>query len=365
LGFHAFGVKMRAGNRQRRLGFTSKELFVVLAIIAVGLFILLPAIQAAREAGRRANCMNRTQQLGLALQNYASTFSNSFPPSAKVCTNSSGQNTVGGYSFIVKILPFMEYDRLYKMLPNIPDGDVDAAMAGNNVLTNAMNTQILELVCASNPNRTFQNPKANPPQFALTNIKAVGASTRNSLLMASHSSGTPPYGTEKMHPDGALYPSDKDLPIADLKDGTSHTIRLMETMDDTNSRWMVGNECTLVGLPQASSPTGDERLGKLDSTTFFAPRGFDGTFGDESAVSRAGLRTFLSYDFSPKGADAGKYEDPGWAMAPPAYGPSSAHPNVVIAGVADGSVAVLSKHVDAANLFFLITKNNNDPFNLP
>ena len=65
-----------------------------------------------------------------------------------------------------------------------------------------------------------------------------------------------------------------------------------------------------------------------------------------SAVARAGLRTFLGYDFGPKGVDAGTYEDPGWAKAPPAYGPSSAHPNVVIVGFADGSVMALSKKVD-------------------
>ena len=49
----------------------------------------------------------------------------------------------------------------------------------------------------------------------------------------------------------------------------------------------------------------------------------------------------------------------------PAYGPSSAHPAVVIAGMGDGSVQALSKRTDAANFFFLITKNNSDPFNIP
>ena len=66
------------------------------------------------------------------------------------------------------------------------------------------------------------------------------------------------------------------------------------------------------------------------------------------------------YDFSPGGADEGKYEDPGWAKGPPAYGPSSMHPGVVIIGVCDGCVMAISRRCDAANLFFLITKNNND-----
>ena len=99
-------------------------------------------------------------------------------------------------------------------------------------------------------------------------------------------------------------------------------------------------------------------------TTFFAPPGFDNTFGDGSAVATSGLRTFLDYDFSPTGADAGKYEDPGWSK-PPAYGPSSAHPSVAIVSMGDGSVMSMNKKVDAANLFFLITKDGNDPFNVP
>jgi len=118
----------------------------------------------------------------------------------------------------------------------------------------------------------------------------------------------------------------------------------------------------LVGLPQKSSPTGTI---PQPPYPYFAPPGYDNTWGDDSGVTKAGLRTFLSYDFSPTGIDAGKYEDPGFAQAPPAYGRSSMHPGVVTCGMCDGSVAVLSKKVDAAAFFFLITKSNNDPYYIP
>ena len=235
------------------------DLLVVLAVLGLLFVLLLPAINAGREAGRRAKCLGRGMVIGLSLQNYASNNANALPPSAEVSTNASGQKVVGGYSFLVKLLPFNEYGSLYKSLPaTIPNGDLDAAMAGSPALTTAMNTQLPETVCPSNMNWTFQKPLATPPQFALTNYKAVGASTRKSLLTAVDPTATPPYGTAKMHPDGVLYPSDKNLMMSNLKDGTSHTILIMETIDDTNSRWMVGAECTLVGLPQASSPTGDQ-----------------------------------------------------------------------------------------------------------
>jgi hypothetical protein len=260
-------------------------------------------------------------------------------------------------------LPYIESNSLYRFAPrDIPNGDLDAAMSTNPAIKEGMDMRMPEYTCPSNVNNKFQNVSTDPPHFALTNYKAIGASSRNSLVMVTNPSAAPPYGDATIHPDGAIYPSDKNLPMADIKDGTSHTIILMETVDDTNSRWMVGAECTMVGLPQASSPTGDK---PAPPYAYFAPSGYDGKCGDDSAVARAGLRTFLGYDFSPKGADAGKYEDPGWAKGPPAYGPSSMHPEVVIVAMADGSVQNLSKRVDAANLFFLITKNNSDPFNVP
>ena len=116
-------------------------------------------------------------------------------------------------------------------------------------------------------------------------------------------------------------------------DGLSHTIITIETIDEAASRWMVGKEATLVGLPQKSSPTGETPQAAY---SFFAPPGYDGNYGENSGVTKAGVRTFLSYDFSPKGAEAGKYEDPGFAQTPPAYGPSSGHPAVVICGMGDG-----------------------------
>ena len=138
-----------------------------------------------------------------------------------------------------------------------------------------------------------------------------------------------------LHPDGAIFPG-TGIRAADILDGLSHTIFTMETIDEAASRWTVGKEATLVGLPQKSSPTG----ATPQPPYTFCPRPVLTTPGATTRASarKAGLRTFLSSDFSPRGADAGKYEDPGFGQTPPAYGPSSMHPDVVVCGMGDGSV---------------------------
>jgi len=100
---------------RRNPGFTLIELLVVIAIIAVLIGLLLPAVQAAREAARRMQCSNNLKQLGLALQNYQMTWGG-LPPSAIVVSQPGGTLWTSDFGGLARILQYIEQGSIYSAL---------------------------------------------------------------------------------------------------------------------------------------------------------------------------------------------------------------------------------------------------------
>ncbi len=116
----------------RRVGFTLIELLVVIAIIAVLIALLLPAVQSAREAARRAQCVNNLKQMGLAIHNYHDTHGQ-FPAAYQTLwggnpiqgqPNAISGDTGPGWSWLTQCLPFLEQNNTYASLNvNLPCWD--------------------------------------------------------------------------------------------------------------------------------------------------------------------------------------------------------------------------------------------------
>src|SRR5262245_25367012 len=93
-------------SARKRVAFTLVELLVVIAIIGVLVALLLPAVQAAREAARRMQCANNLKQLGLAVQNFHDT-QGTLPPAYNLRHN-GGNGGDGYFTWFAHILPYVE-----------------------------------------------------------------------------------------------------------------------------------------------------------------------------------------------------------------------------------------------------------------
>jgi prepilin-type N-terminal cleavage/methylation domain-containing protein len=125
-------------------GFTLVELLVVIAIIGVLIAMLLPAVQAAREAARRMQCTNHLKQLSIAVHNYHDTHQ-TFPPVFIAWSNFAAGTSINssGFSWIALMLPFFEQGGLYSQL----NFNVKCNAAPNS---NLKNIRINTLLCPSN-----------------------------------------------------------------------------------------------------------------------------------------------------------------------------------------------------------------------
>ncbi|MFM8703539.1 MAG: DUF1559 domain-containing protein [Planctomycetia bacterium] len=144
----------------RRSGFTLVELLVVIAIIGTLVGLLLPAVQMAREAGRRSACQNNLRQLGIALQNFE-TARKCFPPSGQNVTT-SGSAPWSGQALL---LPYVEGDTLFRRI-DFTKSYSDEANTNSSAQPpyGVSPLRIDLLVCASDPNMKVRNDPAGVPQ---------------------------------------------------------------------------------------------------------------------------------------------------------------------------------------------------------
>jgi prepilin-type N-terminal cleavage/methylation domain-containing protein/prepilin-type processing-associated H-X9-DG protein len=230
-----------------RRAFTLIELLVVIAIITVLIALLLPAVQAAREAARRIQCTNNMKQMALAMHNYESA-NGSFPP-AKIwsATNilSDGTNDPGRKGLVLNttahsmILNFIEQSAMYNAYnfalpscaatysaPNLtPVGGVTSYMANTTVTSSGISTYL----CPSD----VRLPPANPTPATAVGPYTSGYNSERTNYMLACGRYYEAYNGGKIAgrpADGGVFAGcDYATKFSDIRDGTSNTALIIES----------------------------------------------------------------------------------------------------------------------------------------
>ena len=211
-------------NHKSRRGFTLVELLVVIAIIGILVAMLLPAVQAAREAARRVQCTNNLKQNGLAILNFEDHFR--ALPAGAVHKEADGRDAE--YSKFLLILPFLELDDTFK----IYDFDGQSRVYFNTQVAGA---QFPSYLCPSDDaeGRSWL-------AFARSNYVAcfgTAMETRLSDSVLNASGGTPSILWTSVDLDGPDMDTDgcfrtqgkrTGRTLREISDGTSHTIMVSE-----------------------------------------------------------------------------------------------------------------------------------------
>ena len=256
-------------SRSTRNGFTLVELLVVIAIVAILIGLLLPATRRVREPAERAQCQNNLKQLMLAMHNFASTGRPAPYPSTGYPASHAerlfppgcfgpGTTPEERLSWMATLLPYLEQDSLYRQF------DLEKGYAGN---LPAVQTRIKTFLCPAS--------KEAATVDAVTHFVAMSGIGHDAAGQPAGAAGNGFMGYDRL------------TSVTMIKDGTLHTIALMETRTGLGP-WARGGASTLRGFDPADVPLhGDQRP-------------FGGHFAGIHAAMADGSVRFLHSSIDPK-----------------------------------------------------------------
>jgi prepilin-type N-terminal cleavage/methylation domain-containing protein/prepilin-type processing-associated H-X9-DG protein len=321
----------------QRRGFTLVELLVVIAIIGILIALLLPAVQAAREAARRSQCTNNLKQLGLALQNYHDTYKDFVP---RKQTSHVGFST--RHSGFIGLLQFMEQGAMYDQ---IKAGDATYGPFGPTAWTgwDPWNEAPAMLLC---PSATSTGTLTYAVNYAFSVGDTVTANRDATTVRG-------------------MFPSQNGVAMKDVTDGTSNTIAMSEHLI---TNFALGSQTGDIEVKKGTA-TGfsglatnpQQCLGAATGKYYITPGVVKGRVGwrwTDGQIEKIGFTTVLPPN-APSCIDGTNVNGDGYNTIMP---PNSNHPGGVNVVRVDGSVSFVSETIDTGDLSLPTVTSGVSPY---
>ncbi len=366
--------RFTAASPKKRRGFTLIELLVVISIIATLMSLILPAIQNAREAGRRTQCLNNIRNVTVAALNFASSNKSRLPALAYFPTptaaSASGARILGR-SWAVEMLPYMDqqgtYDRWNKDVafnapPNLALASTlyveafacpndESAFVTPGGLSYVANTGFGDGVLIANFDTSTMGP-AVQHSFSVESIDWDGDGVVNDWAASTIDPDDQKItqGTGVFWPEFQVQASDTPQQQQMVRATRNASATIGKIYDGSGNTIMFGENLNAGGTNWADPRT--------RANGFMLPLNVTGVNGTAAATSFPNIHNLLGTDPNPPGGLYPAYPNEA-KTGPEGQRPylNSNHPGIVVVSMCDGSAKTISENIDDNVYTKLITPN--------